>query len=73
MPSKHRDKLLYATRAWLLLQPPDRRRSHPVRLVDIPVEVRLAAARSVDGTADERQEVLAAALFPSDTVYWIAA
>ena len=73
MPSKFRDKLLIAAREWEAARPPDTRRRCPVRLSDVPVEVRLYAARSIDGDADERRDILMAALFPSDTIYWIAA
>ncbi len=47
--------------------------SVPVRPCDIPPEVRLAAVPSAcqHGTGDERQEILQAALFPSDRIYWM--
>lgn len=57
-------------------RPPDRRRRVAVRLVDIPVEERLVAARDacrVERVEEERAEILFAALWPSDTTYWVAA
>lgn len=54
----------------------DPRRHVPVRLCDIPAEKRLAAAqRECRDAKDEteKSELLYAALFPSDTVYWVAA
>lgn len=53
----------------------DPRRCKPVRLTDIPEQTRLAAARVAVRTEvdpNERQAILFAALFPSDTVYFIA-
>lgn len=54
----------------------DPRRIRPVRLCDIPVEKRLSAAQracrdAVDET--EKTELLFAALYPSNTIYFIAA
>jgi len=43
-----------------------------VKLTDIPLATRVAAAKSVP--ADQRDsEVLAAAFFPSDATYWVPA
>ena len=47
----------------------------PVCLRDVPLSVRCAAARLEGrraGSAEERAELLAAALNPSGRVYWIA-
>lgn len=57
-------------------QVPDGRRTVPVRLTEIPLGVRLVAARQA--CQDERDdavklEILDAALDPSDTIYWVAA
>lgn len=47
-----------------------RERMIPVRLTEVPVMVRLAAARSLmRHNADE--ELLVAAFAPSDRVYWV--
>jgi hypothetical protein len=54
----------------------DTRRCIPVRLRDVPAEKRLSAAQRLCRTATdetEKAELLYAALFPSDRVYWIAA
>jgi hypothetical protein len=54
---------------------PSRRRCIPVRLCDLPVDVRMAGAREanrVEPGLQERQEILIAALLPSETTYWIA-
>jgi hypothetical protein len=54
----------------------DRRRIRPVRLCDIDLDRRLRAAREVSQEERDDQaklELLHAALFPSDTVYWVAA
>lgn len=53
---------------------PSARRLRPVRLTDIPLEIRYAAAQREArhaASADERADLLAAALDPSDTVYWV--
>ena len=57
------------------LRPPDGRRTIPVRLTEIPLDLRLDAARAVcaiEAPAD-RPAILAAALFPSDDIHWVAA
>lgn len=54
---------------------PDRRRCVPVRLVDIELEVRLEGAREANRyeAGDlERQEILFAAIAPSENVYWVS-
>ncbi len=51
------------------------RRTVPVRLCDLPEEIRMTAARQacrVEPDPDERVAILLAALFPSRTVYWVA-
>lgn len=58
----------------MALTEPSARRLRPVRLSDIPLELRLNAANQIvrhmrDG--DEAQELLAAALAPSDKVYFV--
>lgn len=68
-----------ANRAWKLGQRvplPDGRRRVPVRLTEVPIGVRLVAARH----ACEREEddamklqIIDAAISPSDTIYWVAA
>lgn len=47
----------------------------PVKLTDIPLKDRLAAAQreAQHATETERLSLLAAALQPSDRTYWIAA
>lgn len=53
----------------------DPRRCRPVRLTDVPEQQRLTAARiavRAEWDPQERQAILFAALFPSDTVYFIA-
>lgn len=55
---------------------PSKRRSVPVRLRDIPIDVRLKAARVEARSAKterEREALLAAALDPSETVFYITA
>lgn len=55
---------------------PDRRRRVPVRLCDLPLEVRLDGAAEAcrhEPGLDERAEIVAVALEPPDTVYWVAA
>lgn len=54
---------------------PDNRRTLPVRLTDVPLPIRMDAARAVcrDESPSERPAILAAALFPSDDVFWVAA
>lgn len=47
----------------------------PVRLTDIPADVRLAAVRDaarIERDEHERLEILLAAIEPSDRVYWVA-
>jgi hypothetical protein len=54
---------------------PTARRTLPVRLSDLPLEVRLTGAREanrVERGDVERTEILLAALEPSETVYWLA-
>jgi hypothetical protein len=54
---------------------PDTRRCVPVRLVDIDLEARLAGAREANRWEKgewEKQEILLAALSPSDHVYWVS-
>lgn len=54
---------------------PSVRRSLPVRLGDISIDARLAAAweaNRVEQGETERQEILFAALSPSEQVYWLA-
>lgn len=58
-----------------VLDVPSCRRCVPVRLTDIDREKRLHAARiavKLEHDPDERELILSAALFPSDTVYWVA-
>lgn len=45
----------------------------PVRLTEIPLEVRCAAARreGAEATDEERASLLVVALFPSEKIYWI--
>lgn len=52
---------------------PSERRRLPVRLTEIRCEERAAAARhAIRHGAGDPLELLHAALFPSDTVYWVA-
>lgn len=53
----------------------DARRTVPIRLCDLPEEVRMTGARQAikhEPDVEERQAILLAALFPSRTVYWVA-
>lgn len=53
-----------------------RARLTPVRLTEIPFEKRMAAARrECREAADdaERDEIMFAAMFPSDKLYWVEA
>lgn len=53
---------------------PSKRRSVPVRLTEIPVDVRVRAAREAARSAktdSERAALLAAALLPSETVFYV--
>jgi len=46
----------------------------PIRLADVPFEQRMSAAREAARdchTPKEAHELLAAALFPSERVYWV--
>jgi hypothetical protein len=55
--------------------PPRRRLTLPVRLCDLPLDVRLAGAREAARSWRDpldRAEILLAALTPSTTVYWLA-
>lgn len=52
------------------------RRHVPVRLCDIPAEIRMSAAQKAcrrEPDPQEREAIVTAAVFPSDTVYYIAA
>jgi hypothetical protein len=54
---------------------PSARRRIPVKLVDVPVELRLKAARELCRSAKterERDELIGAALAPSGQVFYIA-
>lgn len=54
---------------------PDRRRRIPVRLTEIPFEVRVQAAIEAnrwEKGEDERKEILFAAVLPSNQTYWVA-
>lgn len=55
--------------------PADGRRCIPVKLSEIPLEIRLEAADFVcrHEPESERPAILAAALCPSDDIHWIAA
>jgi hypothetical protein len=57
------------------LTTPTRTRTLPVRLSDIPLAVRAHAAQQAAKRVDqaERTDLLAAALKPSDTVYFVHA
>lgn len=57
------------------LTEPSARRHTPVRLTDIPLEKRYAAALIVAKHCDpdEAQDLFAAALLPSSTVYYVTA
>lgn len=53
---------------------PSKRRSVPVRLTEIPFDVRVRAAREAARSAksdQERQALLTAALLPSETVFYV--
>jgi hypothetical protein len=53
---------------------PSPRRRVPVRLLDVPLELRLKAAREVCRhvkTERERDDLLAAALVPKETVFYV--
>lgn len=68
-----------ATRSWKAarrVQLPDRRRTMPVKLTEIPLGVRLVAARQAcEQEPDDalKLDIIDAALDPSDTIYWVAA
>jgi hypothetical protein len=53
----------------------DPRRCIPVKLTSIPLDERLKAAHRImhSEPPEEMQAILAAALWPSDETYWIAA
>lgn len=57
----------------MALTEPSARRLRPVRLTDIPLEVRLKAANEIVRRLDseEPKALLAAALAPSDKVYFV--
>lgn len=59
----------------MTLRAPSTTRPLPVRLCDIPLSVRAHAAQQAARTADqeERTSLLAAALNPSDTTYYVQA
>lgn len=51
-----------------------RARLTPIRLTEIPFEKRMAAARRECEDAEndeERSAIMFAAMFPSDTLYWV--
>lgn len=51
-----------------------KRRTVPVRLSDVPIELRLEAARRESRfarTPEERDSLIAAALAPSETVFYV--
>lgn len=53
---------------------PSKRRRVPVRLTDVPIEVRLRAARAESRNAKsdrEREALIAAALSPDETVFYV--
>ncbi len=55
---------------------PDRRRRIPVRLCDIDCDRRMKAAYEVaqyEQAPEARVDLVVAAVFPSENVYWIAA
>lgn len=55
--------------------PPDRRRCVPIRLCDLRSDVLLAGAWEANRFEQgdlEKQEILLAAIFPSDRVHWIS-
>lgn len=55
------------------LAAPSDRRWKPVRLCDVPAEVRIKAARRLaDVYPSEAGDILAAAVWPSRTVYYVA-
>lgn len=54
---------------------PSLRRSTPIRLCDVPHEIRFAAARVAmrgEKFPEQRQDLMYAAMFPSDEVYWVS-
>lgn len=54
------------------LTDPSLRRTRPVRLTEIPIEQRLKAVQqALRSYPDAGQELLAAALMPSDTLYYV--
>lgn len=58
------------------LTEPSRRRKVPVRLCDLPIDVRIEGARAanrLERDPRERAAILFAAISPSDTTYWVAA
>ena len=57
----------------MTLTSPTRARTLPVRLTDIPLNVRAHAAQTIARTAnpDERADILAAAIAPTDTLYYV--
>lgn len=58
----------------MALTEPSLRRLRPVRLTDIPVDQRIRAAlhcARYAHTPDDAEELLAAALSPSQTVYYV--
>lgn len=56
------------------LTEPTKRRKIPVKLIDVPLGVRCRAARQEcqHATPEEAQALLAAAVRPSDTTYYVA-
>lgn len=58
-----------------MLTNPSSRRCVPIRLCDIPENVRMIAARKVcqrEGDPEARLAIIAAAVWPSERVYFIA-
>lgn len=57
------------------LDSPSERRTQPVTLVSLPLDLRLAGAREANRVEQgeyERMEILLAALYPSSNVYYVA-
>lgn len=77
--SKRQREQFAETRLWKAAQRlplPDGRRTVPVRLTEIPIGVRLVAARQACEIEEDdgmKLDIIDAALDPSDTIYWVAA
>lgn len=59
-----------------MLTQPSHRRTIPITLQEIPETVRMTAARKAckqESSPDVRTEIVLAAVWPSATVYWVAA